>query len=298
MSKLRYINLSLALLSMAIVSFSQGLVITIVSLRVDTASVAPITSITYLGGLIGALKTPWLIKRCSSTFLYILMTILLSFSSLALVFSENMYFWYVMRFLFGAGNAMFFILIDFLMLSVSDNKSRARMVAYSGMAFYAFYSLAQKCLPYIDMYSNSPFYISTALGIFGLVPLYFSEVKNFRSGVKEVKWSRIIDCFKIAPSSIVFAFVQGLLYACVTGLLPKHFEELGFTDANNTSLIAVVMSAALFFRYPVCHFSDVFGRRVTLLLASALSLMMCGAAVFVLNQPQISILSLAISLQI
>lgn len=291
----RYYNLLLVLASVALFSFGSGLVGTIIALKIPKQSAGVIMSIFYLGMLVGSVKSAWLIHKFGQIKLFSLSVIGLGLLNIVLGLSNNIIFWYVIRFCCGYALALCYVIVESYLLDLSSDTNRVRLLSFYGISLYGAQSLSQFYIPTFNINTFAPFLASGTITLLAILPIMGLKGSS-TCKIIELRFSKFVQLYKIHPASVLCCLVSGAIIASIYGLLPNYLVNAGLNINSITRAMIFTLSGSVVLRYPIGHFSDRFNRQFTLLISCVILLLLCVLLAFFLNSSQKSLLITEIAL--
>jgi MFS family permease len=267
-------SLLLLLLSIGLISFGQGIINTIVSLKTSDQNIGTITSTYYLGMLIGSINSTFLVNKLGAIRTYIIFAFFSCLGSLALGFYTQVPAWYAARFCLGYSLAIAYVVVEHSILTISSNNNRMKFFGLYGVSLYGTGALSQAYLRFLTLDSNLPFYIGAGLCLSAMLPAIMVAIPKTQDPT-EVSLSKLIKVYKVLPACIICSFLSGTIIASAYGLLPRHLEDIGMDIKHVADLMTWTMGGAVMLRYPIGYLSDIIGKGRALILSCIILCALC-----------------------
>jgi MFS family permease len=263
------------LLGLFIFALGSGFFLTLLSLAMHAHNEPPIligvmTGIFFAGLVCGSLcLEPFIVRvghiRAFSAFASALAAISLLHGIL-----YNVPFWLFLRFLTGVGTTGVFLVIESWLLSNSTDSTRGRIVSLYMITFYASEALGQLLINLGEPNDLLLYGIAAMLCSLSVIPLTIT--RSPMPQLTEASSMKLRTLYKKTTSALFGCFFAGMILSAAYGLFPILFEEI----YDNTSQISIMMFCliigGMLLQYPAGKCSDLFDRRLVVIIISLLAL--------------------------
>ncbi|MDC0225927.1 MFS transporter [Gammaproteobacteria bacterium] len=171
-------------------------------------------------GLSAAVATPFLprmVKRFGQIPVLRISLVVLPLAILALPLYQNLYAWFILRFIIGLAATNIWVLSEIWINSFAEDKNRGRIIAIYTSLLSLGFILGVLIMSFTSVETFGGFYISAALAIVVSVPLWsMKDIGDFETP-KNVSFFKFLSSSPILMGS---SWMMGFLYAASAGLLP------------------------------------------------------------------------------
>jgi len=260
------------LLGLFVVSIGNGFISSLTTLRLDAAGASPImigivSSAYFVGLTIGALFHDRLIVRIGHIRAYSSFASLIAVSVLLQGMYFDIWFWFVLRFLYGWAAIGVFLVIESWLLLASDEKIRGRILALYMIALYGSGMIGQAFLGSINAMGDvAPFMVAGMLASLSVLPIVI--LPKVTPVVDRAEPIKPIQLLRMTPSGVIGCFGSGIAIAAVYSLLPLYLQRIGLNVSDVGKMMASVILGAMLLQYPVGRWSDRQDRRIVLITLS------------------------------
>ena len=261
------------LLSTALFMLGNGYLNTFISIRMaelghSELSIGIVASAYYIGLVLGALQIAKFIVKMGHLRVFASFIGLFNCVCLIHAISDNIYLWFILRFLAGISLAGFYVTIESWLLECSTNKNRGAILALYMVAIASAQAFGQLLLDKFNDASTLPFIVVTILLSLSIIPVALSSGKITR--IHEIELVSLKSLAKFASGSIFTCFISGLILSSIYSLLPLLFEQITGQPHKTAYLMFVTLLGGMILQYPIGLLSDNFDRRKVLILVSGL----------------------------
>lgn len=275
------------LISISLVGMSQGLIVPLLALVLEQRGYSAFfnglgTTVFYLGFVVASPFIEASVRRWGTKRTIIYSSWLSLATTLAFPLWDDPYVWLVFRLLLGFALSGLFVATEIWLNRLLTPQNRGRMFALYGL-FIAFGLLIGPLgINLLHVSLAAPFLIS-ALSY--LLPIWLtwrasdegSYVEPTEEEAQEKGWQRWWRIFAFSPFALLAAFVYGYLDGALVGTFPIYGSRIGLDGVTISLALTTFVAGSIVFQFPLGWLSDVWGRRRTLIAASA-----AGALGFVL----------------
>ncbi len=223
------------------------------------------------GGLAAILVTPfvprWIQKFGTSQYLAA-MLVIVAVAFVAIYEAPNLWFWFPIRFVLSAALNSLFVVSEFWINQLADERNRGRMVGLYAICLSAGFAVGPAMLGLIGTQGITPFICGAAMMLLALIPVLLARraAPRIEAHVNQP----VFGLLRVAPAALLAAFVFGAIDAGMAGLLPVYGVRLGYSEAHAALFVTAISVGGLLLQYPIGHLADHMNRQ-TLLAICALS---------------------------
>jgi len=235
----------------------------------STDTIGLVLSLYYVGMLLGAIYSKFLISRAGHVRVFAGFVALGAVSVLLSSFDTDPILWGAMRIGIGFCNACAFTAMESWLSDSANKESRGKVLAaYNAVVLGGLFG-GQFLLNLAAPSENTLFIIAAILFCLAIIPIALS--KNSGPVVEEISSMSIFSLYKKSPLGVVCCISGGLIFAALFNMLPmfaKYHQIQGF---ELTLYMAVAIFGAFVLQFPVGYLSDKFDRRTIIFLLLLLS---------------------------
>jgi len=230
----------------------------------NTDTIGLVLSLYYVGMLLGAIYSKFLISRAGHVRVFAGFVALGAVSVLLSSFDTDPILWGAMRIGIGFCNACAFTAMESWLSDSSNKESRGKVLAaYNAVVLGGLFG-GQFLLNLAAPSENTLFIIAAILFCLAIIPIALS--KNSGPVVEEVSSMSIFSLFHKSPLGVVCCISGGLIFAALFNMLPMFAKYHQIQDFELTLYMAVAIFGAFVLQFPVGYLSDKFDRRTVILL--------------------------------
>lgn len=255
------------IISLFCFSLGGGLLTTLLVLMLhnkheSSISIGIITSLFYLGLVLGSFKIEKLIVRIGHIRTFANFGAILTASILIHLFEYNFYIWCILRLITGFSTAGLFIVIESWLLTLGDTKNRGQILAIYMVALYLANSLSQLFLKIDSLNYNQLFIMIGISAVLSIIPL--SLTKSQSPIIEETSALSLKKIYLLTKTGVAGCFCAGLIMSSIYGFLPLFLIKISNDDFVATGM-ALVIFGGMFWQYPIGKISDLIERRKIIL---------------------------------
>lgn len=237
-------------------------------------------------GLAAILVTPyaprWIQRFGASQYLAFALT-LVAAALLAIYEAPNLWFWFPTRFvLSGALNGLF-VVSEFWINQLADERNRGRMVALYTTCFSAGFGAGPAILAVIGTRGIAPFAAGAGMMLCALVPVLM--VRHTAPRIEAHTEQPMLGLVRAAPAALLSAFVFGTIDSGMAGLLPVYGVRSGYSEASAAMFVTALSFGGLLLQYPLGFLADHMNRRALLMICAASSVLGAALTPFLIHVP-------------
>ncbi len=225
---------------------------------------------SYFGGfLLGCLAISRIMKAVGHVRSFSALAAIASAGTLMLVLIIDPITWSVIRFASGFCFAGLFTVMESWLNSGVSNRDRARVLALYRIVDIGSVTGAQFVIPIFGSGGFTIFAIMSIMITLSLVPVSLGDRSN-PAPPDDVKLD-LGRVWRISPLGCIGCVAVGVTNSAFRTLSPVYAEEIGMSVADIVTFVAVGIIGGALIQYPLGYLSDLWDRRMVLLLST------CGA---------------------
>lgn len=237
-------------------------------------------------GLASILVTPyvprWMEKFGAAQYLAAMLAVD-AVAFLALYASPNLWFWFPARFVLSAALNALFVVSEFWINQLADERNRGRMVALYMTCFSGGFGLGPAVLGLIGTRGIAPFAAGATMMIVAVLPLVL--VRRAAPRIESRSPKPMLGLLRAAPTILLASFVFGSIDAGMGGLLPVYGVREGYSEAHAALFVTALSVGGLILQYPLGILADRVERRVLLMICAGGSALAAAVTPFAVHVP-------------
>ena len=244
-------------------------------------------------GLSAAVTTPFL-PRMVNLFGQIpvlrVSLVTLPLAILALPIFQNLYAWFLLRFIIGLAATVIWVLSEIWINSFAEDRTRGRIIAiYTSLLSLGFIS-GVLIMSFTSVETFGGFYISALLAAVVAIPLWsMKDIGDFEAP-KNISFSKYLFSSPILMGS---SWMMGFLYAASAGLLPVFalpYVNEDYTAASRT--VAWLATGELMLPLLIGWLADKYDKRKLMILLTSMAIVTLFLIPIFFHLPMLRILLL------
>ncbi|ANE33982.1 major facilitator superfamily transporter, possible sugar permease [Campylobacter hyointestinalis subsp. lawsonii CCUG 27631] len=281
------ISLSALFFGMSFIFIANGLVVSSASLLLTQMGahrlqIGIVISFFFIGALVCTIVSHKLISKVGHIRAYTIFTAIFALSALLHSISNNLIFWAVLRFVLGFSYYSITIVIESWLNAKSKNATRSRVLSFYEIVFYTSFGIGAMIMS-LNLDANEIFLIGTIFIIFGAIPLNLLKIHapQVPAPIK-ISFPKI---FNIAPLALCTGIISGLCMNGFFSMATLFVLDQGYSAKEAGNLIVVAMVGGFISHALFGKFSDKFGRKYAIILASFITFI--SSLFFIIIKPNI-----------
>lgn len=227
----------------------------------------------YMGYMAGSKFVQKIVENVGHVRVFAALASLASTAILMQVVFVSEYLWFAMRLLTGFCFAGCYVVIESWLNERADNVTRGSLFSIYMVVSFASMTAGQWVFSSGDPTGYNLFIVSSVLLSVSLVPLLISNTQVPEVMVTESMSIRKL--YGISPagiSSLIFVgVVQGITFTMGT----VYAKLAGLSNAEIATFMSILIAFGAIFQWPMGKISDLFDRRVVIVVASGLGAIVC-----------------------
>ena len=224
-------------------------------------------------GLSAAVTTPFL-PRMVNLFGQIpvlrVSLVTLPLAILALPIFQNLYAWFLLRFIIGLAATVIWVLSEIWINSFAEDRTRGRIIAIYTSLLSLGFIIGVLIMSFTSVETFGGFYISASLAIIVALPLWsMKDIGDFEAPMN-ISFSKYLFSSPILMGS---SWMMGFLYAASAGLLPVFalpYVNEDYTAASRT--VAWLASGELMLPLLIGWLADKYDKRKLMILLTIIAI--------------------------
>jgi MFS family permease len=232
----------------------------------------------FAGFLLGCLAITRIMKAVGHVRSFSALAAIASAGTLMLVLMIDPVTWSLIRFASGFCFAGLFTVMESWLNSGVSNHDRARVLALYRIIDIGSVTGAQFVIPIFGSEGFTIFAIMSIMITLSLVPVSLGDRSN-PTPPEDVKLD-LGRVWRISPLGCIGCVAVGVTNSAFRTLSPVYAEEIGMSVADVVTFVAVGIIGGAVIQYPLGYLSDLWDRRMVLLLSAGGALLSALAIVF------------------
>ncbi|GLS32328.1 Predicted arabinose efflux permease, MFS family [Mesorhizobium albiziae] len=271
------------LIAAGILLGGNGMQSTLIALRGAQEGFSPAVigfmGTSYFGGfLLGCLAITRIMKAVGHVRSFSALAAIASAGTLLLVLIIDPISWSVIRFASGFCFAGLFTVMESWLNSGVSNHDRARVLALYRIVDIGSVTGAQFMIPIFGSGGFTLFAIMSIMITLSLVPVSLGDRSN-PTPPEDVKLD-LGRVWLISPLGCIGCIAVGVTNSAFRTLSPVYAEEIGMSVADIVTFVSVGIVGGAIIQYPLGYLSDLWDRRMVLLLSTSGALLSALGIVF------------------
>jgi MFS family permease len=271
------------LIAAGILLGGNGLQGTLIALRGAQEGFSPSTigfmGTAYFGGfLLGCVFITRIMKSVGHVRSFSALAAIASSGTLLLVLVIDPTMWSIIRFATGFCFAGLFTIMESWLNSGVSNHDRARVLALYRIIDIGSVTGAQFLIPIFGAGGFTIFGIMSIMITLSLVPVSLGDRSN-PAAPEDVKLD-LARVWRISPLACIGCIFVGLTNSSFRTLSPVYAEQIGMSVTDVVTFVSVGIIGGAIIQYPLGYLSDLWDRRMVLLLTTGGAMVAALALVF------------------
>jgi MFS family permease len=166
--------------------------------------------------------------------------------------------WMILRMLGGFCMAGMIMVTESWLNEAASNKTRGQILSFYMITNYFAAGSGQFLLTAGDPSQYQLFSLASILFSLALLPVLLTRAKA--PVPVHSKRMHVWTLYRLAPLGVFGVFCCGLINSSIHGLGPVYATNMGFSEAELSTFMAVMIMSGLFLQWPIGHLSDRIGR--------------------------------------
>ncbi len=251
------------LLSYGLLLLANGLFSTLLAVRTQvegfsSTTVGFIVASYFSGLLLGGLFAGRAVTRVGHIRSFAAFASFVSISALLHPLFVTPIAWMMLRMLAGFCMAGMIMVTESWLNEAASNKTRGQILSFYMITNYFAAGCGQFLLTTGDPSQFQLFSLASIIFSLALIPVLLTRAKA--PVPVHSQRMHVWTLYRIAPLGVFGVFCCGLVNSSVHGLSPVYATNMGFSEAQLSTFMAVMIMSGLFLQWPIGHLSDRIGR--------------------------------------
>ncbi|MEE8275398.1 MAG: MFS transporter [Alphaproteobacteria bacterium] len=271
-------SIAIVILSTSVVAVTLGLTWPLLSLMLEAQGVSRtligLSSASQLLAIVVVMPlTPWLLARLGTRRLMAWLIAGTVVTLLLLPAFPNVYAWFPIRFVLGAGLELLFIAGDIWINQAVEERSRGRVIGLYGFVLAGSFAAGPAIISLTGNAGWTPFVIGAVVVGLGAIPLAFA--RGIVPPVEGKPSGGPMHFLRLAPTLMLAGLMYGLIDSAVLSFLPLYGLSHGLAEATAVSLLTVLIVGMVLGQLPIGYLADKLDPRTMIVACTVVTL---GAA--------------------
>tara|TARA_R110002110_G_scaffold68731_8_gene185861 strand:- start:16925 stop:18142 length:1218 start_codon:yes stop_codon:yes gene_type:complete len=268
-----------------VVGMALGVSIPLLALLMERADVS--ASVIGLNTAMPALATfvftpfiPNLLRRVSANG-FLLVCILVSALAMPAYYAfPNVWLWFPIRFINGLALTGLFVVSEFWINTLADEKNRGRLIGIYGTVLSGGFAAGPVLLFLVGTEGPAPFLTIGGLIAAAAIPLVVFG-RGLSPRITERPSRSFLSFLIAAPAATLAGLLYGAIETNVFNLLPIYGVRIGMTEQTAAFILSIFAAGNILFQIPIGMWADRADRRLVLLVCALTGLVGILAIPFV-----------------
>lgn len=237
--------------------------------EIDTKLIGWVLVCYSLGFVLGSIYCPRIVTRVGHIRSFAVFCALMSMVAIAHPLHLNLVSWALLRFMAGVSMAGLMLVVESWLSTRATNENRGTLFASYQVVFYLASAGGQLLLSFAKPSGTLAFSVASLLLSFALVPLALTRMEA--PSIEQGERLSVRELMKVSSLGLVAVTLCGVVISAFNNIGPVYGSLINL-DFNQIALfMATTVIAAMLFAWPLGRLSDLFDRRVMLLILSLLA---------------------------
>lgn len=198
-------------------------------------------------------------------------------------FTQNLLFWFLLRFIFGACLDAIFVASETWIAELSTDQMRGRIMGIFSSCLSIGYFIGAGILTITGSQGLTPFVVGSIFLCFVLLPLFIAQKKI--PNIKTEEKTPLLPIILSTPIAMFAAIVYGYLETSAFNLLPIFAQKNGLSERVSVSLLISVGLGQACLQYFVGAIADKYGTFKSLLICTIVGILGAIGIKFFIQTP-------------
>ena len=272
MNRSRALSLAAILSSCIAYGIGMGLTLPLLSLILERMGVPGAVNGLNLatGGLAALIVTPfvprWMSRIGAAEFLVLALAVAAA-AFIAIYEAPSLWLWFPVRFVLSSALNSLFVVAEFWVNRLADEKTRGCYIALYSICFAGAYGVGPALLQFIGTHGIVPFAAGAVMLLLAIVPVM--AARRTAPRFEDASTTSAFTLLRLAPAAFAAAFVFGAVDAGMVGLLPVYLVREHYSETHAALSVSAMALGSIVFQYPLGILTDRMDRRVLLMICAA-----------------------------
>ena len=199
---------------------------------------------------------------------------------------DNIYVWFVCRFLMGIAGTVLFIVSETWINEIAEDRVRGRVLSFYTFTISATLGISPMFIFILGAEGALPFFVAVALMTLSVYPLRWTNDSS-----PDFSGSRVSDVTKfifLAPTAVAASALMAFEEASALTMLPVYALRNGLTEQSSALFLTVLALGSMAVQPIIGSLADRFNR-YSLLIGSAVLVMLGAISLPLIIQTKVSV---------
>lgn len=227
----------------------------------------------YIGAILSAISAHRIVSRVGHTRSFTFFASIMASTILCYELTTDLYLWSLLRFSQGFSYYSILMIIESWLNEKSDSSIRSMVLGVYETVFYLAFAIGALLLNVGSGFAHTTIF-STIFLLLAIIPISFTKIST--PATPEARTISFPSLFTISPLALIGGLIGGFIVNGFFSMTPAYTSSLSFNVQQTSIFLTCAMLTGFLVQLPIGHLSDRFGRRLALLVTSAIT---CVAAI-------------------
>ncbi|HEX3809648.1 MAG TPA: MFS transporter [Rhizomicrobium sp.] len=236
-----------------------------------------------LAALLITPQAPRLMRRFGASAFLATCLVIAAAALIAIYAAPSLWLWFPVRFVLSAALNGLFVVSEFWINQLADERNRGRMIALYAICLSIGFGAGPVILSLIGTRGILPFVAGAAMLLLAAIPVILA-----RRGAPRIEADETHSPFaaiRAAPTMLAAGFVFGAIDAGMAGLFPVYAVRSGYSEADAALAVTAISIGGIIFQYPLGLIADRVNRTTLLAICASSGILGTLVTPFVVHQP-------------
>lgn len=245
----------------------------------------------YIGAILSAISAHRIVSRVGHTRSFTFFASIMAGTILCYELTTDLYLWSLLRFSQGFSYYSILMIIESWLNEKSDSSIRSMVLGVYETVFYLAFAIGALLLNVGSGFAHTTI-LSAIFLLLAIIPISFTKIST--PAIPETRTISFPSLFTISPLALIGGLISGFIVNGFFSMTPAYTSSLSFNVQQTSIFLTCAMLTGFLVQLPIGHLSDRFGRRLALLVTSAITCVAAISGVFFVNFPLLEYISAAI----
>lgn len=245
----------------------------------------------YIGAILSAISAHRIVSRVGHTRSFTFFASIMAGTILCYELTTDLYLWSLLRFSQGFSYYSILMIIESWLNEKSDSSIRSMVLGVYETVFYLAFAIGALLLNVGSGFAHTTI-LSAIFLLLAIIPISFTKIST--PAIPETRTISFPSLFTISPLALIGGLISGFIVNGFFSMTPAYTSSLSFNVQQTSIFLTCAMLTGFLVQLPIGHLSDRFGRRLALLVTSAITCVAAISGVLFVNFPLLEYISAAI----
>jgi TRANSMEMBRANE TRANSPORT PROTEIN-PERMEASE len=245
----------------------------------------------YIGAILSAISAHRIVSRVGHTRSFTFFASIMAGTILCYELTTDLYLWSLLRFSQGFSYYSILMIIESWLNEKSDSSIRSMVLGVYETVFYLAFAIGALLLNVGSGFAHTTI-LSAIFLLLAIIPISFTKIST--PAIPETRTISFPSLFTISPLALIGGLISGFIVNGFFSMTPAYTSSLSFNVQQTSIFLTCAMLTGFLVQLPIGHLSDRFGRRLALLVTSAITCVAAISGVLFVNCPLLEYISAAI----